>query len=102
MTASMAALRALLAGLAAAGPVTAAAAEMPPCAPRAELLAALADRYGERPLAAGPTNGGALLELLARPDGTSWSLIIDMPGGRACLLAAGTDWAPAPPPGEDL
>lgn len=74
---------------AACAPVTAAAAG--PCYPRDELLALLAERYGERPVGAG-VSSGHLVELLTRPDGASWTILIIRPDGTACPAAAGEGW----------
>lgn len=39
----------------------------------------------------GLTNTGTLVELLQSEDG-SWTLIMTMPNGRSCLMAAGQNW----------
>ena len=72
------------------------------CMDRQALVAALARRHGERQRALGVTPGGAALELWAAPDGATWTLLLTVPGGLACLLAAGDDWmtTPATAPGE--
>lgn len=69
----------------------AAASAAGPCYPRDELLALLAERYGERPAGAGIA-GGNLVELLTRPDGASWTILIVRPDGTACPAAAGEGW----------
>jgi len=38
-------------------------------------------------------NGG-LIELLTASTGATWTLIITLPNGPTCLLAAGQDWQP--------
>ncbi len=73
------------------------------CYPRDGLLAWLAERHGERPAGAGVARG-SIVELLVRPDGASWTLLLIRPDGLACPLAAGEDWqdfqAVARPGGE--
>lgn len=70
----------------------AAAAQSIPCAPRERVLEALIDRMGESRRAQGTAGrGGAQMELYAGPDGT-WTVILHLPDGRACLLANGTDF----------
>ncbi|MFQ5774209.1 MAG: hypothetical protein ACE5GS_06815 [Kiloniellaceae bacterium] len=68
------------------------AAAQPACAPRAQVLAWLGATYGEAPVAAGVTGGGELLEVLARADGTSWTILVTSPLGRTCVVAAGEGW----------
>lgn len=74
-----------------------------PCYPRDAIHAHLAERYGERPVGVGVT-AGQLVELVVRPDGASWTILVIRPDGLACPVAAGEDWtdvsAPAPEPGE--
>ena len=74
-----------------------------PCYPRDAIHAHLAERYGERPLGVGLA-AGQLIELLTRPDGASWTILVIRPDGLACPVAAGEDWtdvsAPAPERGE--
>lgn len=72
------------------------------CSPRAAVLDQLSTRFHEAPVAVGLTNNGALLELLTSPEGETWTIIITMPNGATCLMAAGEDWQQlaAPEPGE--
>lgn len=67
------------------------------CNARAEVVAHLANGYGERPVAAGIGNSGAVYEVFAAPSGASWTIIITMPDGVSCLVAAGEAWQPAAP-----
>lgn len=62
------------------------------CQPRPALLALLAERYGEAPIAGGIARNGALVEVLATPDGRTWSVMVTGPRGRSCLVVAGDDW----------
>ena len=50
--------------------------------------------YGERLNASGVTTTGALVELYEAPGGESWTLVLALPDGRACLIAAGNEWRP--------
>ncbi len=85
----------------ATAPIAASAAG--PCYPRDALHAHLAERYGERPAGIGVA-AGQLVELLTRPDGASWTILVIRPDGLACPVAAGEDWTdvsgPAPERGE--
>ena len=68
------------------------------CGPRAELLAKLADRYGETPAAGGLNSRGFLVTLVRREDGASWSIVATTPQGWSCLLDAGEGWQELPRP----
>ena len=56
------------------------------------MIARLAETYGEEPRAIGVIANGSLLEVLAGPDGATWSILITTPQGRSCLVAAGEAW----------
>lgn len=73
------------------------------CYPRDAIHAHLAQRFGEQPAGVGVA-AGQLVELLTRPDGASWTILVVRPDGLACPVAAGEDWKavrePAPEHGE--
>jgi hypothetical protein len=72
------------------------------CAPRDKVLAQFAQQYGERPVSRALASNGAVLEVLASKDGSTWTLIATGPTGVTCLAASGTDWEPVEPEyGED-
>jgi|SRR5215470_15782906 len=75
--------------IAAAAPIVASAAG--PCYPRDAIQAELAEHYGERPIGIGVA-AGRLVELLVRPDGASWTILVIRPDGLACPVAAGENW----------
>ena len=81
------------------GPVQAQVA--PPCAPRADLLQNLKEKFGEVPLGYGGTGNGAVMELLTSPNG-NWTLILSQPTGKSCLLATGDGWETTRQPGKDI
>ncbi len=62
------------------------------CSPRAEVIGHLAKKYGEAPVAIGVTNKGGLVEVLTTIDGGTWTIIVSMPNGTSCLVAAGEGW----------
>ncbi len=62
------------------------------CAPHNEVVDQLAKKYGEAPVAIGVTSGGGLVEVLTTSDGTTWTMILSMPNGTTCLVAAGEGW----------
>ena len=63
----------------------------------------LAAKYGEQPVARGLVSTGAVIEILVAPDGETWSIVVTLPNGLSCGLAAGETWqtvpvAPVPKP----
>ncbi len=62
------------------------------CATRGEALSHLSDKYSEAPIAMGLTNKGAVIEVLTNKAGTTWTIIITMPNGVSCMVAAGEGW----------
>ncbi len=61
------------------------------CGGRADVIKSLLERYDEKPVSMGIANNGGVLEVLV--GGNTWTIIITMPNGTACLIAAGEDWA---------
>lgn len=66
------------------------------CGARAEVAASLERNHGERPVAMGLSEGGAVIEVFASARG-SFTIVITRPGGPACLMAAGEGWEHLPP-----
>ena len=62
------------------------------CGPRADVLAMLAKKFEERPVAIGLSGNGRLLEILARDDGRTWTVVSTSPEGLTCVLDAGEEW----------
>jgi len=62
------------------------------CDKRKDVMSHLARKYSELPVALGVANNGGLVELLTTEKGTTWTLIITLPNGLTCLLAAGESW----------
>lgn len=71
---------------------TAASAAPMPCSERDEVLAQLGNKYQEAPVSIGIANNGGLVEVLTSTDGSTWTIILSMPNGQSCLVAAGEDW----------
>ncbi len=77
-------------------------AALGPCEARDTLVAALAERYRELPVALGVTNAGSLVEVLQNAAGETWTIIVTSPQGISCLVFSGDGWrdqkqAPADP-----
>lgn len=71
------------------------------CAPRADLLAMLREKYGETRAHAAATNSGALVEVTVNEADQTWSLVLTRPDGWACLVAAGEGWRALKPVAEE-
>ena len=62
------------------------------CAPRAEIVALLTDRYREVPSGSGVSeNGDAAFEMFRSSSG-SWTITMTTTNGLTCVMAAGRDW----------
>ena len=62
------------------------------CDTRESMLDALAETYGEVPVAVGEHANGGKIELLSKSDGDTWSLIVTSEEGWSCFLATGESW----------
>jgi len=63
----------------------------PICGARQSLLDNLAKHHGEAPVAIGLAASGQVVEILVGPTG-SWSIVVNNPDGRSCLMGAGEGW----------
>lgn len=66
------------------------------CGPRQAILDIAFDQYDERPVAMALASGGALLEVLAAPDGRTFTMLHTDPEGISCILSAGGSWQVKP------
>lgn len=72
---------------------TAATAKAQPvCLPHEDLKEQLYASFSETPAAIAIANNGALVQLFAKRDRSSWTLVMTRPGGLSCVLVAGEDW----------
>jgi hypothetical protein len=72
---------------------TAATAKAQPvCLPHEDLKEQLYANFSEAPAAIAIANNGALVQLFAKRDRSSWTLVMARPGGLSCVLVAGEDW----------
>jgi len=69
-----------------------AAAQPMSCSTRADVLTELSRQYSEAPVAIGLASNGGLVEVLTSSKGSTWTIIITMPSGTSCLVAAGESW----------
>jgi len=75
----------------------AAPAAAAPCAPRAEVVKALASKFNEKPLGMGLSQSGALVVIFTSPAGT-WTAATVSAAGEACVVGAGDGWTDLAPP----
>lgn len=73
-----------------------AAAQQPACTERSSVLNHLSSRYSETPVAMGVANNGGMIEILSSKSGKSWTIILTMPNGMTCMIAAGENWEALP------
>ncbi len=64
----------------------------PVCMPHDDFRVELQRNFSEAPVAIAIANNGALIELYAKRDRSSWTLMMTRPGGTSCVLTAGEDW----------
>ncbi len=62
------------------------------CEARSDLIGRLDKIYREAPIALGLMPNGQVLEVLTSANGT-WTVIISMPNGLSCAMAAGEAWS---------
>ena len=85
---TLAALAALLPGMAAA---------QANCADRAEITDRLAEKYGETFAGGGLRSSNAIYEVWFSAEKGTWTILMTRPDGKSCVMAAGTDWREALP-----
>lgn len=66
------------------------------CTTRAEVTKQLDSRYSEAPVAIGLSRNGGVVEVFSTSDGSTWTMIITMPDGTSCMMAAGEAWENLP------
>ncbi len=64
----------------------------PVCMPHDDFRVELQRNFSEAPVAIAIANNGALIELYAKRDRSSWTLVMTRPGGTSCVLVAGEEW----------
>jgi hypothetical protein len=84
--------------LAAAGQ---AAAQIPRCAPRAEMVATLNQTFSESHQALGFLSPSLLLEVFVS-DGGGFTIVVTGTDGVSCVLAVGVGWENMPPAGDGV
>ena len=80
-------------GLAATVLATPAAfAQSASCAQRDMIVERLASKYGESRQSAGLNQNNGMVEIFASEETGTWTILVTMPNGISCLMAAGKAW----------
>ncbi len=77
--------------------VVAPASAQTACATHARVAKQLESRFAEAPIAIGLASNGGVIELFSTGDGSTWTLVMTMPDGKSCPVAAGQGWESLPP-----
>ena len=62
------------------------------CGARTTVLEYLSAKYSEKPVAMGIAANGGLIEVLTSKEGSTFTIIVTMPDGETCMVAAGEGW----------
>mgnify|MGYP001798128711 CR=1 FL=1 len=62
------------------------------CADREVVTERLSAKYGESFAGGGLRNSDAIFEVWKSTENGTWTIIMTMPNGKSCVMAAGTDW----------
>ena len=66
----------------------------PACASHEAVSKQLEQRHAEVPVAMALADSGKLLQVFARADGDSWTMVLTQPDGTSCVAASGRYWQP--------
>ena len=72
----------------------------PGCAKRSDAIRQLSFDYDESPVAFGLVPGGRVIEIFASRSHATWTILVTLPNGISCMMAAGDGWetfVPLPP-----
>lgn len=62
------------------------------CAKREMIIERLASKYGETRQSAGLNQNNGMVEVFASTETGTWTILVTMPTGLSCLMAAGKAW----------
>ncbi len=62
------------------------------CTKRPDIVRHLANKFAEAPVAIGLAGSGGIIEVLTSEESGSWTIIVTMPDGNSCVIAAGQNW----------
>lgn len=86
-------------------PAADAAAQGQLCGDRQQIVTRLQERYGETRQSMGLQQNNGVVEIFASLESGTWTILVTMPNGLTCLVAAGEAWDGEPDelraPGKD-
>jgi hypothetical protein len=62
------------------------------CSDKPKLMERLYETYDEHPVWQGLTSGNGLMEMWGSTDHSTWTLVLTLPNGQACVLSSGSNW----------
>lgn len=62
------------------------------CADRTLIVERLSNKYGETRQSAGLNQNNGMVEVFASSETGTWTILVTMPNGKSCLMAAGKAW----------
>ena len=62
------------------------------CESREAVLNFLSSKYAEARIAMGVSKDGSVVEILTSGPGSTFTIIVTMPNGLTCMVAAGDNW----------
>lgn len=68
------------------------------CGQRDAVVERLRTNYGEERTGAGLSDSRGIIEVYASRNTGTWTILLTLPDGRSCLIAAGESWQVGPPP----
>ena len=68
---------------------TAARSETTSCGDRTKVINSLAEKYGETRQGIGLGRNNGVMEIYASSETGTWTILVTLPTGQACLIAAG-------------
>lgn len=62
------------------------------CGKRDTIVQRLQEKYGETRQSMGLQRNNGVVEIFASPESGTWTILVTMPNGMTCLVAAGEAW----------
>jgi len=62
------------------------------CGERSSIVERLSNKYGESRRSMGLNHNNGVVEVFASEETGTWTILLTMPTGQSCLIAAGQNW----------